>query len=495
MNGFELKLENKLQQSLMMTPQLKQAIRLLQLNNLELNDVISQEILENPLIDFEENILNNSKDLINSSTHNEKALSESIESEPQETNFDSIDAENYQNAFDDFGSDKYASNCRNFNEDYNSPSDVIEKCTEEKLNLREKLIASFNLELKDFSEKAIACILIDELDEAGYFRGNVEKIAVKLNTNTNKILSVLDKVKEIAEPAGLFASSLKDCIYYQLKAKDELDESAIIILDNLEILGSKDFVKLKKMTKLSDAQIAKTIEKIKRTDPKPAAGFDIFNPIITPDVIVEKNKSGIFSVKLNEETLPKVLINQGYLNYLETTCLNKDAKRFLAEKLSGANWLIKTLHQRSVNILKVSEEIVKAQQDFFNKGVEYLKPMILMDIAEKTELHESTVSRITSNKYIMTQNGMFELKFFFSQRLTGAYGTKEISSSSVKHKIEAMIKNEGKAILSDDNIAIALNAQGVTIARRTVAKYRESLGIPTSAIRKKTKRDFSEVKI
>jgi len=330
----------------------------------------------------------------------------------------------------------------------------------------------------------IAQRLAEKLDAAGYFRGDTLDISQQLKCSQQRVDNILKQLQDF-EPSGIFARNLSECLKIQLQDKNIYDPSIAILLDNLPLLADGKIKELQKKCSASHEDILSMISDIKALNPKPASDWnhDITSYII-PDVYVRKNKNGNYRIELNHASLPKVLINHNY--YSEISRTDKNAKKFLKEQLSSANFLIKALHQRSTSLLRVSEELVRTQQDFFDYGIEHLKPLNLKDIAYNLELHESTVSRITNNKYMHTPNGIFELKFFFSGAANSYIGQEDISIITIKHKIKQIINNEDKnKILSDDKISEILAQEGIKIARRTVAKYRESLNIPTSAERKR----------
>ena len=293
------------------------------------------------------------------------------------------------------------------------------------------------------------------------------------------------------EPSGIFATSLEECLTIQLKDINRYDVCIAELLKNLPLLAAGKYKELKQLCQASDEDLATMIADIKSLNPKPAASYEHdTTSYIVSDVFVRRQKNGNYQVELNSLSLPRLLINHHY--YSELSNKDKNAKRYLKENLSSANFLIKAMHQRATTILRVSEEIVRQQRDFFDYGIEKLRPLSLKDIAYNLEMHESTVSRVTSNKYIHTPRGLFELKFFFSAAAGSYIGNEDTSTMAIKHKIKQLINDEKpQAILSDDKLVELLGQEGIKIARRTVAKYREALNIPTSAERKRQKRKDS----
>lgn len=488
------KLEIRQSQSLLMTPQLRQAINLLQMSNLELGELIEQELNANPLLEKESD-----------SSYNDVETPQTIDdytdvstSTPEQEDY-SPDID-YDNQFDDSGSDREGyDNLDNdyswsdYNESKNHGGDEDFDYFEKKLSDDKSLYRLLNEQIGlNFSSKldqAIALHLIEHLDSAGYFRGNIKEIAARLNLKPAKIKEVWEVLKTF-EPSGIFAADLAECLAIQLKDQNRYDPMIAALLDNLPLLAERKFKELKKICQVDDEDLASMIADIKSLNPKPAAEFtnDLTSYVI-PDVFVKRDKHGIYQVELNSMSLPRVLINRRYYSEIKEASTGKETKRYLKEQISSANFLVKALHQRAMTILKVSEEIVKAQQDFFEKGIEHLKPLALRDIAENIEMHESTVSRVTTNKYIHTPRGLFELKYFFSAAAGTFSGDDQTSTLSIKHKIKKLIDEESADnILSDDKLVEILASQGIKIARRTVTKYREAMGIPTSGQRKRNKR-------
>lgn len=331
-------------------------------------------------------------------------------------------------------------------------------------------------------DKVIASRLTSFLDESGYFRGNTAEIAAKLNLPTEEIEKILSRMQTF-EPSGIFARSLSECLAIQLRDNNRLDPQMQKLLDNLDLLGQRKFRELKKICAADDEDLASMIADIRALNPKPAAGYDNDNAAcIIPDVFVRTNKQGDYLIELNSMSLPRILINREYYSEIKAgSAKNREARRYLKEQLSHAGFLIKALHQRATTILRVSEEIVRRQRDFFEKGVDYLKPLLLRDIAEALEMHESTVSRVTAHKYMHTPRGIFELKYFFSAAAGTYTGDENTSVVSIRHQIKKLIDEETpENVLSDDKIVELMAQKGIKIARRTVNKYREAMGIPTS---------------
>ena len=289
---------------------------------------------------------------------------------------------------------------------------------------------------------------------------------------------------------GLFARNLSECLALQLKEIDRLDPAMQTLLDNLGLLAVRDISTLVELCGVDAEDIADMFIEIKKLDPKPAQAFEntVMQPII-PDVIMTFSVGSGWIIELNSEALPKVLVNNRYFATISTATQSKEDKRYINDCYQSANWLVKSLHQRATTILKVSSEIVRQQEAFFSKGVQYLRPLVLRDIADAIDMHESTVSRVTSNKFISSPRGIFELKYFFTAAISSSSGDETYSSESVRYRIKSLIDNETiDEILSDDKIVKILKRQGIDVARRTVAKYREAMGLASSIQRRREKK-------
>lgn len=484
------KLEIRQSQSLLMTPQLRQAINLLQLSNLELSEVIEQELAQNPLLEREDD----------STAADEPPAVPTIDDYDAETNPpaeefapDNID---YDSNFDDFGSDRAGYEETGYDwADYNhgknpQPDEDFDYC-EKRLAGADSVYALLDRQIDlNFAaprQKIIARLLSEQLDDAGYFRGDVAQTAARLHASPDEVAKVLSTLQTF-EPSGIFARDLKECLTIQLKDRNRYDPAIACLLDNLDLLAAGKLKELQKVCAVDAEDLTGMIADIRALDPKPLSRYDNdVTAYVIPDVFVKRNAVGDYRVELNNMSLPRLLINHAY--YTDILKRDKSSRRFLKENLSHAGFLIKAMHQRAETILRVSEEIVRRQMPFFENGINYLKPLNLKDIAYNLEMHESTVSRVTNRKYMHTPRGIFELKYFFSQAAGSYIGNEDTSTLSIKHKIRQMIENETPdKILSDDNIVTLLANEGIKIARRTVAKYREALKLPTSAERKRQKR-------
>ncbi len=478
------KLEIKQSQSLLMTPQLRQAISLLQMNNLELGELVAKELESNPLLEKEDDHL----DELDS--HQQTIDDYDTPSEPEEEQFaEDID---YENAFDDSGSDRegYEPSWQDRSTSHTGSDDEFDYL-EQKVSARESvydlLTSQIDSHFTNAKERLIASHLAAFLDRAGYFTGNLKELSQKLKISENTLQKIL-RTMQTFEPSGIFATSLKECLAIQLADINRLDDMMKIFLEHLPALAEKNFALLKKVCHADDEDLASLIADIKSLNPKPLSNMlGENNAYIIPDIFVRRDKWGTYTVSLNQDTLPKVLINHEYIAAVQPSTTDKATKKYLKERLSSASFLVKALHQRADTILRISEEIVRRQRDFLEYGVDHLKPMLLRDIAETLEMNESTVSRASSHKYMHTPNGLFELKYFFSTAAGMYNGDTQTSVTTIKHKIKQLIENEGNNVLSDDALVELLAQQSIKIARRTVAKYRDAMNIPTSAQRKKQK--------
>jgi RNA polymerase sigma-54 factor len=339
------------------------------------------------------------------------------------------------------------------------------------------------------ADKLIGQHLIGMLNEAGYLTGDLQTVAETLGTGVAHVETVL-KVLQDFDPAGVFCRDLKECLALQLRDKGHFDPAMAALVDHLDLVARRDFQGLKQACKVDLDDIRDMVAEIRTLNPKPghAFGSEPVQPVI-PDVSVRAAPDGSWLVELNSETLPRVLINNQYLAQVSKSAARAEDKVYISECQANATWLVKSLDQRAKTILKVAREIVRQQDAFLVLGVQHLRPINLKTVADAIEMHESTVSRVTSNKYMATPRGIFELKYFFTTAIASAEdGGDAHSSESVRHRIKEMIASEGENVLSDDQIVEQLKAAGIEIARRTVAKYRESLGILSSIQRRRENR-------
>ena len=343
------------------------------------------------------------------------------------------------------------------------------------------------LDLPDGPERLIAHHLIDLVDEAGYVRGEIDDVIGILGCDADLAKEVLDRLQRF-DPPGVFARSLRECLALQLRDLNRLDPAMDILLDHLDKLARADVAQLHRLCGVLPEDVPDMIAEIKALNPKPGLGFSE-DPIdaVVPDIFILPTPGG-WRVELNTATLPKLIINNDYHTEVRKGVGDLKAKEYINERFQSANWLIKALDQRARTVLKVTEAVVERQGDFLTYGVSHLRPLVLRDIAAAIEMHESTVSRATADKFVATPRGTYPFKYFFSNALPSSDGEGGHAAEAIRQKIKQLIDREKPdQILSDDQIVSLLRADGVSIARRTVAKYRESLSIPSSVQRRREK--------
>jgi RNA polymerase sigma-54 factor len=356
-------------------------------------------------------------------------------------------------------------------------------------SLVEHLTEQLNLTLVDPAERLIGAHLIHMLDEAGYLVGDLNELADRLGAPCSLINAVLATLQQF-DPPGVFARTLAECLALQLREQNRYDPQIAKLLSHLDLLGNHNLAGLKRTVGVDAQELVEMIAEIRRLNPKPGLKFGTvqIEPVL-PDVYVRAARDGSWTVELNNDTLPRVLVNRSYYAVVSKTTGSQKDRDYLTECLQNANWLVKSLDQRARTILRVAEEIVRQQDSFLSHGVEHLKPLNLKTVADAISMHESTVSRVTSNKYVATPRGVFELKYFFTSAIASAATEGEAhSSEAVRHRIRQLIEAEtAQAVLSDDKIVEQLKRDGIDIARRTVAKYRDALRIPSSVQRRREK--------
>ncbi|MGQ9366599.1 RNA polymerase factor sigma-54 [Azospirillum sp. ST 5-10] len=502
-------------QTLVMTPQLQQAIKLLQLSNLELSDFVDREIEQNPLLERDEGEPGagerggegpsgegeaadgdreemppmaadaRTRDTVDLTTTGTMG---SASDAPLDTDFENDYGDDRFSDGSDGGTDVYGSWNERGGGGFDEENPNLEATLSGEKSLREHLTEQLNIDLPDPADRLVGLALIDLVDEAGYITADLAALAEQLGTEPQHVERVLARMQRF-DPSGVFARSLKECLAIQLRERNRLDPAMQALLDNLELLAARNLPALMKVCGVDAEDVADMVAEIRTLNPKPALAFD-HTPaqLVTPDILMRASPGGGWLIDLNPDTLPRVLVNQRYFARVSGEVRNKAEKEYLSERFHSANWLVKSLHQRATTILKVASEIVRQQDAFFIHGVSHLKPLILRDIAEAIGMHESTVSRVTTNKFIATPRGVFELKYFFTSAIAGADGQASHSAEAVRHRIKQMIDAEpANDVLSDDKIVEILQKEGIDIARRTVAKYREAMRIPSSVQRRRAK--------
>jgi RNA polymerase sigma-54 factor len=502
----------KQSQSLTMTPQLMQSIRLLQYTPLELSQFIDEQIQSNPLLvlaNKDEDPPVQMDDQVQSLDDNLVDLNEvSLMADgdiSQVKNMENVLDVNMRNVFpDDEIASKSNSELRN-RDDYSvGPSGELhvsgasidlDSFSASAPGMREAMSEQIALEFKSERERLIAVELIDYLDDAGYFDGHLSEIASRFAVELTQVEHILARVQQF-DPPGIFARNLGECLSVQLRRQKKFHPAMESLIENLELLARKDFVSLCKICDVDEQKILEMVADIQSLDPKPGTSFVTQGvQTVIPEILLKKLDDGDWQVEINSQTLPHILVDQSYFSTI-TKGVDKTSAdyKFMNECLQSANWLSRSLDQRAQTIIKVATEIVKHQQEFFDKGVQHLKPLNLKTIAEAVGMHESTISRVTSNKYIMTPRGLFELKYFFTVSIGGVDGLNNHSAESIRQRIKVLIDGEDvKNVLSDDNIVLLLKRENIEIARRTVAKYRESLNIASSVQRRREKKILMRV--
>jgi RNA polymerase sigma-54 factor len=479
-------------QAPIMTPQLQQAIKLLQLSNLELAAFVEGELEENPLLEREESLIANAEpadapEPARSDDGDAASLSEREELPSTEAPLDS----DYTNVYPDDPFRPAGGSAPAARGDSDSLPGIDQTMASE-VTLREHLIEQLDLSIRDATQRLIGRAMIDSIDERGYLITSTEELSDQLECKIALVETVLTTLQTF-EPTGVFARDLIECFSLQLAERDRLDPAMAALLQNLDYLTKHDMPGLRRVCGVDEEDLTDMLAELRTLDPKPGSAFDEGAvEYVTADVMMRTKQGGGWEIELNNDTLPRVLVNRAYYAEINDLAQEKDDKAFVQEKFQSANWLVRALDQRARTILKVATEIIRQQDAFFRHGVSHLKPLVLADIAAAVKLHESTISRVTTNKYMATPRGLFELKYFFSTAINSSEGGDQHSAEAVRHKIKLMIDNESaKSILSDDKIVKILRDDGVEIARRTVAKYRDSLKIPSSVERRRIKRAAS----
>jgi RNA polymerase sigma-54 factor len=513
------RLEFRQSQSLVMTPQLMQAIKLLQLSNLDLTTFVEEELERNPLLErandeppagearAEAGQFSDSDDA--GGSHGDEVGGGAGEAfEPGQEEWMSKDlgtrAEIEQtldtgldNVFSEEPAEAAARNAQDAapsvytewgggasgDEDYNLEAFVAAETT-----LADHLAEQLSVALTAPAQRMIGQYLIDLVDEAGYLPPDLGQAAERLGTSQKDVEDVLAVLQKF-DPPGVCARNLSECLAIQLRELDRYDPAMQALVEHLDLLAKRDIGALRKLCGVDDEDIVDMIGEIRRLNPKPGMKFGSSRlQTMVPDVYVRPGPDGGWHVELNSDTLPRVLVNQTYYSELSKKIGKDGDKSYFTDALQNATWLVRALDQRARTILKVATEIVRQQDGFFTHGVAHLRPLNLKAVADAIQMHESTVSRVTANKYMATNRGTFELKYFFTASIASADGGEAHSAEAVRHHIKQLIDSEEpSAILSDDTIVERLRASGIDIARRTVAKYREAMRIPSSVQRRRDK--------
>jgi RNA polymerase sigma-54 factor len=491
------RLDLRQSQTLVMTPQLRQAIKLLQFSNIEVNSFVEEEMERNPLLE---------RDDAPDPPVGERAALDQIEPRTAAV-VDAADAVRSDTLPAESGSPLDAEHAETYDpggasdggpmlgridggggsHSFEGDDRGIDDFAGDERSLRDHLGEQLRLNFTDHVDQMIGAHLIALLCPAGRLTADPVAIARAMALPLERVEAVRARMMRF-DPVGLFARDLKECLAAQLAERNRLDPAMQTLLDNLELLAKRENRRLMALCGVDAEDLTDMIAEIRALDPKPAATWDTTAPqLVVPDLLMRQLPDESWIIELNPETMPRVLVNERFYAKVAPQA-KKDEKVFLTERLANANWLVRSLQQRAQTILKVAAEIIRQQDGFLRLGVAHLRPLILRDIAEAVELHESTVSRVTANKYIATPRGTFELKYFFTTAIHGTDGGDSHSAEAVRHRIRGLIDLEPPAeILSDDAIVAVLRREGVDIARRTVAKYREALRIPNSVQRRREK--------
>lgn len=469
--AFELKQQLKLSQQLVMTPQLQQAIRLLQLNRLELANVLREEMLENPILEEGPELEEEEKKEVT-----EKKSDEVKELKGEGEGTDDFDWENYVQSYKAPSGGTILSS----QEELPAYDNILTK----RPTLSEHLLWQLKLASINEEEEFVGTVIIGNLDENGYLRTSISEISSKIKVSEKDIELVLKRIQEF-DPLGIGARNLTESLIIQSRKFPDRELIEKIVTNHLKDLENKNYRAIQRSLGIPNAKVVSLAKKISKLEPKPGRPFyDENYQYITPDIYVYKSGSE-FIIVLNEDGLPKLKISPFYREVLSKKVSSTRTKEYIHDKLRSALWLIRSIHQRQRTIFKVAESIVKFQTEFLDKGVNVLKPMVLKEVADDIDMHESTISRVTANKYMHTPQGIFELKFFFSSGVRGSLGD-NVAAESVKDRIKQIIlREDSKKPYSDQDIVDMLEKQNISLARRTVAKYREMLGVLSSSKRKK----------
>ena len=502
------RLEFRQTQALVMTPQLMQAIKLLQLSSLDLAAYVENELEKNPLLERASDdeappanldpdapaaangdAQDPAPDWIGDNLDTSRTSMEETMGTELENVFPDADSGSGEKAtppeMQPGGYSEWSGAGTRGGEDggYNLEAFVAAKAT-----LADHLAEQMTMAITDSVRRMIGQYLIDMVDEAGYLAGELDGVGDKLGAPLAEVEAVL-AILQTFDPIGVCARSLDECLAIQLKDRNRYDPAMQALVSNLGQLAKRDLPALRRLCGVNEEDLADMIGEIRNLNPKPglAFGSQVVQPIV-PDVFARGAPDGTWQVELNSDTLPKVLINQRYYAKVSKTTRNDKDKTYLADCLQTATWLVRALDQRAKTILKVSGEIVRQQDAFFARGVQHLRPLNLKTVADAISMHESTVSRVTANKYMATSRGIFELKYFFTSSIASADGGEAHSAEAVRDRIRRMIDaEEPNDVLSDDAVVDKLREAGIDIARRTVAKYREALRIPSSVQRRRDK--------
>ena len=459
----------KQSQKMALTPQLLKAIKLLELNNIDLDNYLEQEVLENPLLEK-----------VSGSEHSEEIIKSEINNDSPEENI-----ENSLSHDADFQGSPSFDTVNLYDSSSTSIDNIIEETLQSENSLYQSIIEQINISFINKIDRLIALSILEFIEPNGYLKVSTKELSIDLNIDLLRVEKILEVLKSF-EPLGIFSNNLEEFLTTQLKTHKLLDNHMKSLLENLSMLANENISSISKKLNIDGETLKDKLDQLKRCSSAPIDNDgDFISHNNIPDIIVEKDKDE-WIVSLNEETLPKVVLLNGYWEELSKKKLSKEDKKYLASNFLSGKGLVKALEQRASTILKVAKEIIKKQEKFLDEGVMGIRPLKLKDIADELDIHESTVSRITNSKTIYTSRGTYDLKFFFSKSLSTLSNDDGLSSKVVKEKIIQLINNE-KQVLSDNKLSILLKEEGINVARRTVTKYREEMTVPPSHHRKRLK--------
>ena len=506
------KLELRQSQALVMTPQLQQAIKLLQLSNLDLADYVQTEVEQNPLLEKDEP-RERREDVPGEVPREGEGVQDSAPTEQSaDTDISSLEMSQMspENGASDspldmdmneaLGSDEPIAGQQGMDSerlirsgggrsDFSNDDFDLDQSLSGDISLKDHLMGQLGEDAGDPVHRMIGTHLVDMVNEAGYLVGDLAAVADTVGCDIEQVEEALQQLQTF-EPLGVFARDLAECLSIQLKDRDRFDPAMETMLEHLDLLGRNDAQALSKVCGVDAEDTAEMMAEIRALNPKPglAFGSEVAQTVV-PDVFVRARPTGGWMVELNSDTLPRVLVNTRYYSRINGTAKSDADRAYLSEKLNSANWLIKSLDQRANTILKIATEIVVQQDGFLTHGIKRLRPLNLRDIATAIEMHESTVSRVTANKYMSTPRGIYPMKYFFTSAIASTHGGSVHSAESVRARIKTLIEDESpNAVLSDDKLVEILRGVDIQIARRTVAKYREAMRIPSSVDRRRMKK-------
>ena len=488
--ALSAKLQLRQSQSLVMTPQLMQSIRLLQLGHAELERFIDAEIEKNPLLERADDDGPAPAAAETPSGDDTGDWSAQAMSDRLDTSLENVfpdDPGRSDAIAPDLAAQWKSAPASRATGGGEAPD--LEATAAAPVTLADHLAGQIALTFADPADRLIAGELAGTLSDAGYLEADTAELAARFGVAPERVEAVLTRCQTL-DPAGVFARDLAECLALQLKARDRLDPAMAALVGHLDLLARRDFAALRRICGVDDEDLVDMLAEIRTLDPKPGAAFasGTADPVV-PDVLVSPAPDGSWAVELNSDTLPRVLVDQAYHARIAGAARDAAEREFLSECLQNANWLTRSLDQRARTILKVAGEIVRQQDAFLAHGIRHLKPLNLRTVADAIGMHESTVSRVTANKYMLTPRGVFELRFFFTAAIASAEGGEAHSAEAVRDRIRELIEGEKPVdVLSDDTIVDILRKSGVDIARRTVAKYREGMNIPSSVQRRREKR-------